>query len=122
MSSGKAYARHIGLLDTYKQMMCFDNEFFGMTEHETTQMDPPQRVTLEVCYDALYRGGWNRKKLNGTEMCCVYGTANGEFESHALQQCHARIDRTTRHNVTLGCTAARFQFCFGMQGRCATIE
>mmetsp|Transcript_77509 Transcript_77509/g.187737 ORF Transcript_77509/g.187737 Transcript_77509/m.187737 type:complete len:1226 (+) Transcript_77509:67-3744(+) len=119
---GRAYTQHEGMLDNDTQMLCFDNEFFGIDPEDAQLIDPLARCCLEVGYDCLYRAGWTKPKLLGTSMVIVNGIANNEFEAGQMRQCFNPISAKTRDNLNLGATAARLHHCMGMQGKVATIE
>ncbi len=50
-----AYVRARGVLDGIEN---FDAAFFGINPKEAALMDPQQRVFLEICWEALERGGY----------------------------------------------------------------
>jgi len=119
---GKTYTRHMGLTDNNMQMMSFDNDFFGIPTEDVQKIDPPNRCMLEVGYDCLYRAGWTREKLQGASFSLVAGAASGEFAGHVMNGWRGQIFADSGTNLNMSVAAARFQYCLGMKGRCATIE
>lgn len=63
MVSGRAYTKHQGYVDGIE---FFDSKFFGISNTEASSMDPNQRKTLEVTYEALAMGGHDLKALQRT--------------------------------------------------------
>lgn len=50
----------------------FDCKFFGISPKEAEQMDPQQRVSLEVAWEALEDAGISAKTLGGSDTA-VFG-------------------------------------------------
>jgi acyl transferase domain-containing protein len=63
----------------------FDAGFFGISPFEARQMDPQQRLFLEVAMDALDSAGYTRAQLAGS-MCGVFvGVHSHSSEYYAMQ-------------------------------------
>jgi len=65
----------------------FDAEFFGISPEEATDMDPQQRVFLEVAAETLERAGYSRSALNGADVGLIIGASHNnhmEFLVNAL--------------------------------------
>jgi polyketide synthase-associated protein len=119
---GKGYIRHFGFLDQ-EQMASFDCEFFGMSEEDALLIDPPARCSMEVGYDCLFRAGFNREKIKGSEMVICYGYARSEFSSMAIRgefgPPSAKLEVSA---ASPGAVANRLQYAIGLKGPCVTIE
>jgi len=119
---GKAYIQHEGMLDNEVQMFSFDNEFFGLTEHQVRKIDPNARCLMEVGYDCLYRAGYTRQNLKGASLVAVHGLANSEFSGQQIMGVHMPMETDTYTMLHISATASRLHYIFGMQGRTATVE
>jgi acyl transferase domain-containing protein len=61
-AAGKTYSRWGGFLDGID---AFDPLFFNIAPREAAQLDPRQRLFLEVVWDLLERVGYTRQRLRG---------------------------------------------------------
>nr|AQS99181.1 type I polyketide synthase [Gambierdiscus excentricus] len=119
--SGKAYARHFGMLDL-QALTLFNNTFFGISDTDASCIDPPARVLLEAGYDCLFRAGWTSRKLRGVTMGMCFGTAESEFAGMSNQGWLAGFKEQTRRELLPAMTSARLQFTFGIRGPCQSAE
>uniref|UniRef100_A0A7S4VDS0 Ketosynthase family 3 (KS3) domain-containing protein n=1 Tax=Alexandrium monilatum TaxID=311494 RepID=A0A7S4VDS0_9DINO len=120
MTPGKAYAQHFGMLEI-DALANFESTFFGIPEDEAECIDPPCRVMLEVGYDCLYRGGWTRKKLEGSTIGTCYGTAESEFAG-MLMAGFWGAKKKARIGLMPAMTCSRLQYCFSIKGPTSTAE
>jgi len=118
---GKGYIKHFGFL-TQDQMAGFDHEFFGISMEDAARTDPPQRCSMEVGYDALHRGGFDRAKLRGLEVCISFGYAESEFCQMAYRGVFGPLSPTLRLGLQASACASRLHWIFGMTGPCSTVE
>ncbi len=61
----------------------FDAAFFDISPREATQMDPQQRLFLEVAWEALEDAGLTRDRLEGSEtgvLVGIHNHSNGYFQ------------------------------------------
>ena len=57
----------------------FDAEFFGLSPLEATNMDPQQRIMLEVTWEALEDAGLPPSGLRGAPVGVFYGSSNNDY-------------------------------------------
>ena len=57
----------------------FDPEFFGLSPLEATNMDPQQRIILELAWEALEDAGLPANELRGTATGVYMGSTNNDY-------------------------------------------
>ncbi|QCB29368.1 type I polyketide synthase [Corynebacterium endometrii] len=57
----------------------FDAEFFGLSPVEATNMDPQQRIMLELTWEALEDAGIPANELRGTSTGVYLGSSNNDY-------------------------------------------
>ncbi|MCH6197308.1 acyltransferase domain-containing protein [Corynebacterium mastitidis] len=57
----------------------FDAEFFGLSPLEAENMDPQQRIMLELSWEALEHAGLPANELRGTPVGVFYGSSNNDY-------------------------------------------
>ena len=73
---GKGYSRWGGYLD---DVDAFDCGFFGISPNEAAAMDPQQRITLELAWEALENAGIVPASLAGSRTDVLMGVSNMEY-------------------------------------------
>ncbi|KAJ5766763.1 uncharacterized protein N7511_004379 [Penicillium nucicola] len=68
-----------------KNLDDFDPQFFGISPKEAEQMDPQQRVSLEVAWEALQDAGIPAKSLKGTNTSVFWGVNSDDFSKLLLE-------------------------------------
>lgn len=63
----------------------FDARFFGISPKEAEQMDPQQRVSLEVAWEALQDAGIPAKTLKGTNASVFWGVNSDDYSKLILE-------------------------------------
>lgn len=117
--AGKLNTRWGGFLDRIDQ---FDPQFFGISPREAVQMDPQQRLTLEVTWEALEDAGIAPPSLKDSRAGVFIGAL---FMDHALMQDRAGWEAITSHTSTGGAAciiANRVSYVLGLQGPSMTVD
>ncbi|KAJ6788682.1 hypothetical protein PWT90_07141 [Aphanocladium album] len=63
----------------------FDASFFGISPMEAEQMDPQQRITLEVVWEALQRAGLTAATLSGSNTGVFWGVNSDDYSRLLLE-------------------------------------
>ena len=63
----------------------FDNMFFGISPKEAETMDPQQRISLEVCWEALESAGIPPQSLAGTNTAVYMGVNSDDYGKLLLE-------------------------------------
>ncbi|KAI2604431.1 acyl transferase domain-containing protein [Hypoxylon fragiforme] len=63
----------------------FDASFFGISPKEAEQMDPHQRLGLEVTWEALENAGLNPKSLSGSDTAVYMGCDSDDYSRLLLE-------------------------------------
>lgn len=90
---GRSVTFQAGLLD---EIDTFDPSFFGISPREARQMDPQQRLVLELAWEALENGGQRPTSLAGTD-CGVYIGSSG---ADALLRAADDLSAVEPHTMT----------------------
>ncbi|KAL3472599.1 hypothetical protein BJX99DRAFT_262160 [Aspergillus californicus] len=76
-------------------MGTFDAAFFSLTATEAECMDPQQRMSLELCYQALENAGFPMEKASGTKTCVFTGCAGNDYGSMHAKDPQFAVDPGT---------------------------
>lgn len=101
----------------------FDPGFFGISPREAQQMDPQQRIFLEVAWDALEDGGQTKEQLAGSDtgvFVAVHNHSNGYFLLQAADA--ANFNEFTGHGSGQDVIAGRLSYFLDLRGPTATIN
>lgn len=95
----------------------FDPEFFIISPREAAEMDPQQRMLLELSYHTLEHGGQAVEKLKGQSVGVFIGTSSDDYQRYTLfsgdlQQINAYNSLGTARSVAAG----RIAYSFGLHG------
>ncbi|WP_376775159.1 type I polyketide synthase [Saccharopolyspora phatthalungensis] len=63
----------------------FDNAFFGISGTEAEQLDPQQRIALEVAWEALEHAGIDPRSLAGTDAGVYLGVGSDDYGRRLLE-------------------------------------
>ncbi|KAL8453645.1 hypothetical protein Emed_000780 [Eimeria media] len=77
----KCYVKEAALIDNAH---LFDNEFFRMSESQARNIDPQQRVLLEVAYETFVDAQYQREALKGKDFGVFCATYTNEYQLSSL--------------------------------------
>ncbi len=115
---GKVSTRSGGFLDDVDR---FDHEFFGISRREALFMDPQQRLSLEVAWEALENAGLAPSSLAGSRTGVFMGVASFDF---ATENLHHPLDYTAHattgfaHSVLPG----RISYTLDLRGPSVAVD
>ena len=109
---GKMTTRWGGFLDDVAN---FDADFFGISPREARQMDPQQRLALELAWEALEDARMRPQKLRG-QAVAVYLGAMGSDYSHLTHGAESLVDSHTATGQDTSIISARISYVLGLEG------
>lgn len=115
---GKMSTRWGGFLDNIDG---FEPRFFGISPREASVMDPQQRLTLEVVWEALEDAHIPPSSLKGTTSGVFLGSMWNEYG----RLCSQNPARITSHSATgqdSSILAGRVSYTFGLSGPSLTVN
>ena len=118
---GKMYTRFGGFLNVSIDQ--FDADFFGISPRETENMDPQQRLVLEVAWEALENAAINPKRLEKSPTGVFFGVCETNYlsmlERHGSEtDFNAYVGTGNAHSVIAG----RLSYFLGLQGPSMAID
>nr|WP_298523237.1 type I polyketide synthase [uncultured Halomonas sp.] len=99
----------------------FDAGFFGISPREAAQMDPQQRLMLEMTWEAMEDAGIAPRTLRGSQ-CGVYvGVASLDY-SYRMADDMAAIDTPTATGNTSSIVSNRISYLFDLHGPSLSLD
>jgi hypothetical protein len=80
--SGKSYSKWGGFLD---DVDLFDPLFFNITPREAEQLDPQERIFLEVVWETIENAGYSKAELNTNRVGVFAGVMYGQYQYYGLE-------------------------------------
>jgi acyl transferase domain-containing protein/acyl carrier protein len=118
-AAGKTNTRNAGFIDDIDR---FDAAFFGISPREATQMDPQQRILLELAYEALEDAGHAPASLAGSDTAVFVGAMTNDYFRRQLANNYKHIDVHTGSGAGLCMLANRLSYQFDLHGPSASID
>ncbi|MBV8967729.1 MAG: acyltransferase domain-containing protein, partial [Verrucomicrobia bacterium] len=115
---GRVNARMAGLLDCIDQ---FDPAFFGISPREAVQMDPQQRLALELAWEALEDAGISPATLRGSRTGLFVGVVWHDYETLA-RKAGAEITLHSGTGQAFSIVANRISYILGLQGPSIALD
>ncbi|MEU3567375.1 acyltransferase domain-containing protein [Kitasatospora sp. NPDC036755] len=101
----------------------FDPLFFGISPREAVQMDPQQRLVLELCWEALEDAGIAPHSLAGSDTGVFMASCWGDYAALAhYRGPDAQITPHTATGMHDGIIANRVSYVLGLQGPSMAID
>ncbi|MDN3261234.1 beta-ketoacyl synthase N-terminal-like domain-containing protein, partial [Streptomyces sp. CSDS2] len=119
MDSPGAGTRWGGFLDDADR---FDAAFFGISPREATAMDPQQRITLELGWEALEDAGILPASLRGTDAGVFVGAIWDDYATLARRRGTTGITPHTLTGLQRGIIANRLSYVLGLRGPSLTVD
>lgn len=111
---------HAALLDDIEG---FDGDFFNIPAREAAQMDPHQRLLLEVAHHALEDAGIPRARLAGTETGVFIGTSSLDHALRIGAHHHGEaVNAYTGTGAALSINAGRLSHGLGVTGPSLVVD
>lgn len=114
-----SYQRH-GAFCEDEMIVQFDHRFFKITPEEANVMSPSQRVVLEVGYETLSRGGYNKAALFGKGCGVFLGDSGSDWESVIVDG--SRVNPHIWMAQSGAASACRLSHIFGIRGPTAAVD
>lgn len=117
---GKMYTRYGGFID---HVDLFDPQFFGISPREAEDMDPQQRISLEVTWEALENAGIPPSSLKGSNTGVFMGICFNDYGQLIAQS--GEIDAVDDYYSTgnhFSVSAGRISYILGLQGPAMAID
>ena len=115
----KMSVRNGGFLD---RVDGFDAAFFGISPREALTMDPQQRLTLEVAWEALEHAGLSPDALAGTSTGVFLGVCNSDHFQRVLQRGPETIDAWIASGNAHSVVSGRVAYFLGAQGPALSVD
>lgn len=114
----KTHQRHAALLDN---IHTFDPLFFSISPAEAAEMNPSQKLALELVWEAIERSAIPYADVQGTHTGVYVGNIWSDFE-HYRKHRHARVTQHSAVGQSANIIANRVSFAFGFTGPSMVID
>lgn len=110
--------RHGGFIEKIDK---FDASLFHISEAEARQMDPQQRILLELCHELIERARYAPDSLKDSDTGVFIGAVQSEY-GHLLSASGSDKDVYTVTANALSILANRLSYQFGFQGPSVVVD
>ncbi|MFD0307859.1 type I polyketide synthase, partial [Streptomyces sp. NPDC127119] len=100
----------------------FDADFFGVAPNEAAMMDPQQRLTLELGWEALEDAGIVPGDLAGTRTGVFVGTIWDDYAIRLYKHGTRRIDRHSMTGLHRSIIANRLSYTLDLNGPSLAVD
>ncbi|WP_404416512.1 SDR family NAD(P)-dependent oxidoreductase [Vreelandella aquamarina] len=99
----------------------FDPEFFGISPREAANMDPQQRMLLELTWETMEDAGLKPGSLRGSQCGVFLGVASLDY-SYRMADDMASIDASTATGNTSSIASNRVSYVFDLHGPSMSLD
>ena len=99
----------------------FDAEFFGISPREAANMDPQQRMLLELAWEAMEDASILPSALRGSQCGVFLGVASLDY-SYRIADDMAAIDASTATGNTSSIASNRLSYVFDLHGPSMSLD
>ncbi|MDR5883647.1 SDR family NAD(P)-dependent oxidoreductase [Caballeronia sp. LZ032] len=115
---GKSYTFAAGVLD---DVAGFDAAFFGVSPREASQMDPQQRLMLELAWEAFEDAGVRPGEMRGRDCGVFVGAAAMDYGNRSMDDLNW-IDPYSATGNTLSIASNRVSYLFDLRGPSMSVD
>ena len=115
---GRSYTFAAGVLNN---VYGFDAGFFGISPREAAQMDPQQRLCLELAFEAFEDAGLDSRSLAGEAVGVYVGGSSWDYQSLHNGDV-ASADAYSMTGATLCSLSNRVSYAFDLRGPSFTVD
>lgn len=115
---GKHYTKAAGQLD---DIHSFDANFFGISPREAGQIDPQQKLLLEMAWEAMEDAGLPPSNLKGSNMGVFVGISSTDYANNHFDD-PAAGNAYFMTGSTLSIAANRLSYVFDLHGPSLSID
>ena len=115
---GKSYTWAAGVLD---DIWGFDPAVFGISPREAVQIDPQQRILLQLTWEALEDAGIPPSSIVNTEVGVFVGASQTDY-GHAFFTDPSIADAHFAPGTALAILANRISYIYGLHGPSITVD
>lgn len=115
---GKSYTWAAGILD---DIWGFDPAVFGISPREAVQIDPQQRILLQLTWEALEDAGIRPSSIANSEVGVFIGASQTDY-GHAFFSDPAIADAHFAPGTAVAILANRISYAYGLHGPSITVD
>ncbi len=115
---GKSYTWAAGIID---DLWGFDPSVFGISPREAEQMDPQQRILLQLTWEALEDAGIRPSSIANTDVGVFIGASQTDY-GHAFFGDQAIADAQFATGTAVAILANRISYIYDLNGPSLTVD
>ena len=115
---GKSYTWAAGIVE---DIWGFDPAVFGISPREATQIDPQQRILLQLTWEALEDAGIRPSSIANSDVGVFVGASQADY-GHAFFGDPAVADAHFSTGTAISILANRISYIYGLHGPSLTID